>query len=187
MREEPRAGDTYGWSWPARPVGDDPYQWRGPVQAQLAPAAIAESVSAPVAQVPVAEAPQAPEPGPQPPIDEGAASVDVWVELPAADEAPRKAGRSRRGRAKAVAADSAAAEAPAVEPTPVAEVAAPGPEPVLEPVAIEVEVAPEPVLAVIEEAPAPVAEPPPAPRPIDVNEIVAPPAAPKRGWWRRGA
>jgi ribonuclease E len=34
--------------------------------------------------------------------------------------------------------------------------------------------------------PAPV-EPPPAPEPIfDPAEIVAPPTAPKRGWWRRG-
>jgi ribonuclease E len=31
-------------------------------------------------------------------------------------------------------------------------------------------------------------EPPPAPEPVfDPAEIVAPPTAPKRGWWRRGS
>ncbi|HLY80914.1 MAG TPA: ribonuclease E/G, partial [Caulobacteraceae bacterium] len=82
MREEPRAGDVYAWSWPSRPVGDDAYQWRGPVQAQLAPA------PAPLAQPVVAEAPASleagPDAAPQPPIADDAAGVDVWVELPAA-------------------------------------------------------------------------------------------------------
>ena len=195
-REEPRAGDVYAWSWPARPVGDDPYQWRGPVQAQLAPSAVAEAVAPPVLQPTVAESAPVMEADaqPQPPIEDGAASVDVWVELPAADEAPRKAARTRRGRTKA-AAEPVTEEAPvaaeaAAEDAPVAVVEAPEPEPTpprAEPEPVVAQAPPEPVLMVIEEVAAPAAEPPPAPRAVDANEIVAPPATPKRGWWRRGA
>jgi ribonuclease E len=192
MREEPRAGDVYAWSWPSRPVGDDAYQWRGPVQAQLAPA------PAPVALAVVVEAPatlEALDTAPQPPIADDAAGVDVWVELPAADEAPRKS-RARRGRGKAATAELAVSEAVAPEPVtealaePVAAepveaepvtAATPEPDPVVEEAVVAEIVAPpaEPVPAVAD-------EPPPA-RPNDTNEIVAPPATPKRGWWRRGA
>jgi ribonuclease E len=195
MREEPRAGDVYAWSWPARPVGDDPYQWRGPVQAQLAP--VAESVAAPAAAS-AAEIPPTPvlEAAPQPPpIDEQAASVDVWVELPATEEAPRKAGRTRRGRTRASTAETTAEEAPVtaeavaeVAPAEVVESPEPGPTPApAEPDPVVAQTPAAPVPAVIEEISAPVAEAAPAPRPVDVSEIVAPPAAPKRGWWRRGA
>jgi len=203
MREEPRAGDAYAWSWPARPVGDDPYQWRGPVQAQLAPPQAA-GAQAEVAQAttvqPAFEQPVTPLPAfeaesdAQPSINDDAV-VDVWVELPAPEEAPRKS-RARRGRGKAATAEAVTAEAPLTEPEVAPEPATP--EPVLvtaevEPVAV-VEDAPAAVAA----APAPVApepvapepiayDPPPAPRPVDANEIVAPPATPKRGWWRRGA
>jgi len=206
MREEPRAGDAYAWSWPARPVGDDPYQWRGPVQAQLAPAeaAVAQAEVAPATTVPPAfEQPAAPAPMSfaevesdlQPSIDDGAA-VDVWVELPAPEEAPRKT-RARRGRGKAAATtEVVTAEAPLAEPEIAPEPAMPEPVPVtaeaapvaeVEEALVVAAVAPEPV------APEPVApesaapEPPSAPRPVDANEIVAPPATPKRGWWRRGA
>ncbi|MEJ0066086.1 MAG: Rne/Rng family ribonuclease [Caulobacteraceae bacterium] len=199
MREEPRAGDVYAWSWPSRPVGDDAYQWRGPVPAQLAPA------PEPVAHAVVAEAPApvVPEPfeaidiAPQPAIAEDTAGVDVWVELPAADEAPRK-GRARRGRGKAAAAERESAEAAVTEPAHTAEpvvaefiapepvepepvtAAAPEPSPVAEEAVVAEIVAPpaEPVAGVANE---------PTTRPIDANEIVAPPATPKRGWWRRGA
>ena len=201
MREEPRAGDVYAWSWPSRPVGDDAYQWRGPVQAQLAPA------PEPATQPVVAEAPVriAPEPieaidtMPQPPIADDAAAVDVWVELPAADEAPRK-GRSRRGRGKAAAdrettevssAEPVATEVIALEPVEPESITAAAPEP--GPVAEEAGVAETPPPAQAEparqvaEAIVESIEAPPPPRPIDANEIVAPPATPKRGWWRRGA
>ena len=106
----------------------------------------------------------------------------------AAEETPRK-GRARRGRKSGAAAEvSAPAETAVAEPeAPSAEVidlsSAPEPEP--EPPIVTV---PEPVTAATPEPVAVVeAAAEPAPRPIDANEIVAPPATPKRGWWRRGA
>jgi len=182
MREEPRAGDVYAWSWPARPVGDDAYQWRGPVQAQLAPPP--SPVEAPPAPIEALDA------APQPPIGDDVAGVDVWVELPATEEAPRK-GRARRGRGRSAAAEPVIAEAPmpivepavAAAPVEAEPVTAAAPEPeAAEPTPLVAEVesaAPAPVLATVNE--------PPPPRPVDANEIVAPPATPKRGWWRRGA
>ncbi len=128
---------------------------------------------------------------------------DAWVELP---EAPEKPARARRGRGRGrgdKAAESAApveaVEAVDAAPTIVAE-AAPAPEPETPEVVAEVAAAPEPEPAptpeaVIEAAPVvaevsePVVEapaPPPAPVVPDPAEISAPPAAPKRGWWRRG-
>jgi ribonuclease E len=198
MREEPRTGDVYAWSWPARPVGDDPYQWRGPVQAQLAPAEPAPAPE-PVAYVPPQPRPELPD-MPELPAAAPTSSDDVWVELPAADEAPaRKPSRPRRGRGRATAPLPEAivsgeqpdlvTEAPVAEaePEPVAEAA---PEPVMEappePEPVVAEAAPEPVAELVA-APEPPALPPePAPRPYDANEIVAPPASPRRGWWRRG-
>ncbi|MDR7114250.1 ribonuclease E/G [Caulobacter sp. BE254] len=112
--------------------------------------------------------------------------ADVWVELPAQDEAPKKARRPRsRGRktADAETPAEAAIEAPVVEAP---SVEAPSVETVEETplVAAEVEIAapvvePEPVaVAAVEAAPLAL-EPDPA-------EIVTPPEKPKRGWWRRG-
>jgi ribonuclease E len=182
MREEPRAGDVYAWSWPSRPVGDDAYQWRGPVPAQLAPA----SAPSPVPALP--EPVAALETAPQPPIGDDVVGVDVWVELPATEEAPRK-GRARRGRGRAAAAEPVAAEAPVIEPVAAApaeaETVTMAAPPVADPVVEETVVAaveaapPTPVLASVSESP--------SPAPVDVAEIVAPPATPKRGWWRRGA
>ncbi len=188
MREEPRAGDVYAWSWPSRPVGDDAYQWRGPVQAQLAP----PPVSSPE---PVAASPEPVEmldAALQPPIADDGASVDVWVELPAADEAPRK-GRARRGRGRAAVAEPVSAELPAEPALETVAAASPEAEPVAELAAASepVAVAEEPVAEVAAAPAAPVLasvnEPAPPPRAVDANEIVAPPATPKRGWWRRGA
>jgi ribonuclease E len=186
MRDESRPGDVYAWSWPARAVGDDPYQWRGPVQAQLAPPQAAFESEASV-QEPEAEeetfelTAAAPE-----------ATDEVWVELPTAVEAAApKPRRTRRRRGAAAAAEveaeieaemneSPAPEAPeAVAAEATTEVTAPEPEtPVAEP-------EPEPVKATAPE-PAPTNQPAPPP-PYDANEIVAPPPTPKRGWWRRGA
>jgi ribonuclease E len=198
MREEPRAGDVYGWSWPARPVGDDPYQWRGPVQAQLAPPPEPE---APAASQPPLAAPT-PEPdlevAPQPVLAADDAAVDVWVELPAAE--PRRPARARRGRGRAaaeapvevavtpepepspveVALEPVAAEIDTPEPVVVAEAAQPEPAPIAAPAAS----APEPAVVEAVAAPTPAAEL--APPPYDATEIVAPPPAPRRGWWRKG-
>jgi len=46
--------------------------------------------------------------------------------------------------------------------------------------------APEPVVVSIAPAPEPEPEPVLAPAVPDPAEISAPPAAPRRGWWRRG-
>ncbi|HVN02679.1 MAG TPA: ribonuclease E/G [Caulobacteraceae bacterium] len=192
-RDEARPGDVYAWAWPARPVGDDPYQWRGPVQAQLAPDGEQPVALAEVAPPAGAAAPAVALVEEQPPHP--AEAVDVWVELPAAEEAPRR-GRARRGRSRAATeATDAAAPLPTPEPEPpiapepvAPESLAPGPE---EPEPAEPEpVAPEPVA--VEVAPEPVAAEAspakePAPPAFDANEIVAPPATPRRGWWRRGA
>jgi ribonuclease E len=171
MREDARPGDAYAWSWPARPVGDDAYQWRGPVAAMIdgPPAAAAPSFAPDpeplVAAMPLFE----PEPTAELQADPEAAApeADIWVELPPLEEKPK---RARRGRGKSTASAEAVVET-AVE----AEAAAPEPPP-------EVLAAPEPPapMALVAPEPAPPAEPDPA-------EIVAPPAAPKRGWWRRGA
>ena len=187
MREEggARAQDTYGWSWPARLVGDDPYQWRGPVEAPR-PAAVApaEHVTAAPMTAPLAQA---------------TVQEDIWVELPVVaepEEKPKRARRAAGGRSRGKAKDGAAeleaapeaAEASAAEAvaqavdTPVAPEAAPPaaveapepkrkPEPVPEPVAVEGP-EPEPVMAASQPDPA---------------EISTPPSAPRRGWWRRGA
>ncbi len=173
-----RQQDVYGWSWPSR--SDDPYAWRGPVQA-IAPAPANDAPPVIEARAPepepvievaaetVAETPAAPETAP-----------DIWVELPAADaEKPKRARRSR-GK-KADAESEAAAEAvSAPEPEVIADLA---PEPQPEP-------APEPepaVAAAPEPEPEVVAVAPPAPPEPDPNEITgtAAPAA-RRGWWRRG-
>jgi ribonuclease E len=197
MRDDARPGDVYGWSWPARPVGDDPYQWRGPVQAQLAPAPLATPVAAAFepAYEPVFEAAEEA----QPSVIDDAAS-DVWVELPAAEDAPRK-GRARRGRGRAAVAETAVVETPVAEAgQPVAATFAEPvtPEPALpqapepEPAVMETVAAETPDPAPIVEAAAATVEPPAAaPEPttpaFDASEIVAPPPTPKRGWWRRGA
>jgi len=212
-RDEARPGDVYAWAWPARPVGDDPYQWRGPVQAQLAaaegepqtafapepahqPAPAFAPAHEPVSVEHEAIATEAAEP-----LTTAAAEADdVWVELPAPEEKPRR-GRTRRARGKAAAAEAeeapalvaeaAAAPQPAVPEPPALEVVAEAAEP--QPVVAAEPDEPEaPALATAVEAAEP--EPPPAPEPLapaprahDPNEIVAPPAAPRRGWWRRGA
>ena len=197
MREDIRRDDPYAWSRPRVPDGD-PYIWMDPGQpaparapapapVQAAPAAPAERVAP---QPVIAESESAAQPQPVGEAD----AMDVWVELPAPEEAPAKKPRARRSRAKKPAAEAAieavaeveaevesAPEAVAQVPTPVEpEPVAASPEPVLEVVAA-VEPAPEPVIeAAPQSAPAPVAAV------VDVAEISSPPAKPKRGWWRRG-
>ncbi|MFI4934452.1 MAG: ribonuclease E/G [Caulobacterales bacterium] len=195
MREEPRAGDVYAWAWPARPVGDDAYQWRGPVQsAPPEPQPTAAVVALAPAPAPDARStpyPDLGQPAAEPLLvaeetlmvaEAPAPAEEIWVELPAEDEKPK---RVRRGRSKAAASEPAPVEpAPAPQPAPVLKVVeetptpleiqpepAPAPQPPPEP---------EPVAAV--EAPAPA-----LPREPDPNEILAPPPQPRRGWWRKGA
>ena len=184
LREDARPGDVYAWSWPARPVGDDTYQWRGPAQAQFEGAAAVAAAPAPMLAAPPPEPVAEPSPAPEPyvqALNDDAPGVDVWVELPPAEDKPK---RPRRSRGKA-AADAAPAqvEAPS-EPEPAVFETSPP---------IEAE-APEPLVAVEPPAPAPLPAPEPepvleaaAPAEPDPNEIVAPPASPRRGWWRKGA
>jgi ribonuclease E len=201
VREDARPGDVYGWSWPARPVGDDAYQWRGPAQAQFEdrPAAAAAVAAAPasVLGAPAFE-PIAVEATPEPyvaAINDDAPAVDVWVELPPADEKPK---RQRRGRGKAAATTEPAPVEAASEPELVVAAVTAPPVDVEEPEPVTATVeTPAPVMAAVE-APAPEPEPLPEPEPEpvleaaappapDPNEISAPPATPRRGWWRRGA
>ena len=109
--------------------------------------------------------------------------ADVWVELPEAEEAPKKPKRTRSRGKKAVAEEAveAAPEAEAVAEVVTESVAVVPPEPV-------VEAAPEPVVEAAPEpvAPEPVVEAgPAAPAEPDPNEITTPPEKPRKGWWRR--
>ncbi len=106
--------------------------------------------------------------------------ADVWVELPEAEEAPKKPKRTRSRSKKAAEPAPEAVEAVAEAVTESVAVVTPEPEAAPEPVA---ELAPEPVAApepepVVEAAPAAPAEP-------DPNEIGTPPEKPRKGWWRR--
>jgi ribonuclease E len=214
MREDVRTEEPYGWTRPRAPDGD-PYIWfdplqprQRPVQALETPAPIAAELAqevAPLAEIVVSE--EAPKPAkparrrrptkaellaqaerveiaegspvladePEPvaptetqPVDQ----ADIWVELPAVDEVKAKPARARRSRAKATPEAETQTEAVAVQ-TPIE---APL---VIEPVAAVAE--PTPVL---EPEPVQVQVPEPEPTP-DPAAIIAPPAQPKRGWWRR--
>jgi ribonuclease E len=181
LRDDARPGDVYAWSWPARPIGDDPYQWRGPVQSQLAPPAEPAVTPTPAPEPAHAQSSEA---------TTGAAGpeVDVWIELPAEAET-RRPPRNRRARGRGARADVAQAPEPdrivASEPSAPAEA-----EPrvaVLEPEASPPAAAEPLALVDAEAAASPRERPEAGPAPYEADEIVSPPAAPRRGWWRRGA
>jgi ribonuclease E len=225
MRDDSRPQDAFSWVRPWVPYGDNPFIWYDPAEdmrtsapandaadhgprgpAVIAPAEIAEAAPAAAAA--------------------STSDEDVWVELPAAEDKPKRSrrtrGRGRRGEAseetavpaeveaEAPAPDNAPAE-PVVVEAPVATEAAV--EPPAKPVrtrkrktkaeiaaeaAAQAEAAseePQAAPVVAEAAPEPVAAPAvepaaaqetPAPREPDPAEITTPPAAPRRGWWRRG-
>jgi ribonuclease E len=205
MRDDSRPHDAFSWVRPWVPYGEDPFVWYDPSEdLKLAPAQPANDAP----RAPLAAAAEAATPSPAVASDSG---DDIWVELPAADEKPK---RNRRARGRGRGRDDEAAPAP-VESVVVEAVAEPAPEPEPEPVAantdeppakpkrsrsrkvaaaaeveapaIEAVVAPpvalvEPVLAEVAAEP----EPAPAPRGPDPNEIAGPPPAPRKGWWRRG-
>ncbi|HLZ82222.1 MAG TPA: ribonuclease E/G, partial [Caulobacteraceae bacterium] len=129
---------------------------------------------------------------------------DAWVELPEASEKParsrRSRGRNRGGAPEAEVAGEVVQEAVTeIPPEPETSLVADAEalvEPLVEARAAEPEAlapaAPEPEVA---PAPAPVpppepvlvgAGPEPEPAVYDPAEISTPPAAPRRGWWRRG-
>ena len=206
MRDDGRPLDVFTWTRPWVPYGDDPFVWFDPAEdlRRAQPAAANDHRPPAPAQAAAEAAPAAP--AISRPTDAGP-EEELWVELPALEEKPK---RSRRGRGRAQApaseaetaveavdAPAEAAEPPAAAPTEApprkprsrsrkaaAEAASPA-----EAVGAEAEapVAPEPEPVLAEAAPEPVAPTaPPAPREPDPNEITAPPAAPRRGWWRRG-
>jgi ribonuclease E len=165
-REETAGDEPYVWSRPRVPEGD-PYIWMEagttPQPARAAePVAIThtpEPADA-IATVGVVE------PAPAAAAD---STDEMWVELPAVAEPAAKPARARRSRAKPKAAEDVVAVIEAEAAPALVEAEA-------EPAPVEVEAAPEPV---------PAAEPAPAPAAPDHAEISSPPAAPKRGWWRR--
>lgn len=199
MRDDSRPADAFAWTRPWVPYGDDPFVWFDPsedIKQQPAandgretPRAAAQAVaSAPVAR---AEA--------NGPEDE------IWVELPAAEERPKRARRGRgRGRGTeapiAEVAHEPQVEAPIMTPEPMiesveaVEPAVADAPPARKPRASRAKAKPaaeavEPELAAVATVPA---EPAPEPAPVvvarepDPAEISTPPAAPRKGWWRRG-
>jgi ribonuclease E len=197
--EEVRQADSFGWTRARTPDGADPYGWydTAPTAEASGPPANDQATATPA---PVAKATEASEAG------------DVWVELPAE---PESKGRSRRGRGRGKAAEAPAPAEQAAEPVEAVEAVEavaeapveappanePGePAPAKRPRRSRAKAAPaEPEAALAEVvAPAPDPEPLPEPEPVaaaaepapepqpDPNEVSGKPAAPRRGWWRRG-
>ena len=218
MRDDSRPQDAFSWTRPWVPYGDDPFVWHDPAEDFRTPAAANDSQDAPSTSV--SESADEENSPMIAPATEG--GDDMWVELPALDEKPKK-GRARRGRNRGRSDEADVAEAPAAAeefPDPVAvieEAAAPLPEPEAEAEApaapakrsrarkpkAEAATVETPVLEAPAAEPAPVdvvAEPvveAPAAKPAraakakapaadDPAEISTPPAAPRKGWWRRG-
>ena len=176
MRDDAPSTDVYAWAWPARLSGDDPYEWRGPVER---PAAGPAPTTAP----PIPDVLEDPEIVGLSELSAAAGGgEEIWVELPHEEAKPTRAGRARRRGAKTVepAADEAVAQLLETAPVEVAPVEAPPPVPkarrAVETVVIAGPVALEPVVAAT--APEPVIPV------IDPAEIASPPTKPKRGWWR---
>jgi ribonuclease E len=208
MREDSRPTDAFAWTRPWVPYGDDPFVWYDPSEDMKRDAA-------PLAANDVREQPrvaaEAATPAPstaRPRADGG--EDEIWVELPAAEDKPKRARRGRgRGRGGEASTDQAVAEAPTEVATPEPEpeaIAEPAPAPIPEPVVANADAPPngkKPRASRAKAKPAPLVEvgagaaleataapePEPvvaAPREPDPAEISTPPAAPRRGWWRRG-
>ncbi|MBP9232646.1 MAG: Rne/Rng family ribonuclease, partial [Phenylobacterium sp.] len=210
MRDDGRPQDAFSWTRPWVPYGDDPFVWHDPAEDFRTPAPANDSPAEPAA----IEAEVAQDNSPMiAPATEG--GDDMWVELPALDDKPKKT-RARRGRGRGRSEEAEATEAPAAaeEARDLVAVIEEAAAPILEPV-VEAE-APAPAKrsrarkpkaeAVVAEAPVaetameavaePVVEAPPAkparaskakaPAAADPAEISTPPAAPRKGWWRRG-
>jgi ribonuclease E len=200
MRDDSRPTDAFAWTRPWVPYGDDPFVWYDPSEdMKSAPAPANDAGPRSGRQPPRAAEAVAPQVATSARADTDSAE-DIWVELPPAEDKPK---RARRGRGRGRGGDSAAGSdvAEVVAPTPEREVA-PEPEPAPEPVVAEAPPAgkkprasrakakPAVVEAV---APEPSPEPAPAPEPVAVTprapdpaEISSAPAAPRKGWWRRG-
>ena len=197
MREDGRPQDSFSWVRPWVPYGDDPFVWHDPAEDMKSPSSVEQP-----------RPPRAESRGPAPVSAATASSDDIWVELPASDDKPKRPRRARgRGRGRAEIETEVVAPVEALEVADVLEVTAPA-EAAEQPEPVEA-VAPAPPakrartrktvvtapveMAPVEEAPAEptiVAEETPptpaAPREPDPAEIAGPPPAARKGWWRRG-
>ena len=199
MRDDSRPTDGFAWTRPWVPYGDDPFVWYDPSE---------DMKTLPVAANELHEAPRmaaeaaASAPSTAVRVAKAQSDDDIWVELPAADDKPK---RARRGRSRGRSVDESTAPVASEIFTPSPEpqvVPASEPEPVIEPVAVEVappakkprasrakakpaqvEIAPQPEAVIVE--PQVVATATTAREP-DPTEISAAPATPRKGWWRRG-
>jgi ribonuclease E len=202
-RDEVRIADVYSWSWPARLSGDDPYEWRGPIE-RATTASEPESapiipLKAPVEQTEPAVAAAssdmaawlaAPPPSEVEPSAPEEATEDVWVELPSELE---RTPRDRRPRKRDRGDRATTAEQPAIEGVDVARTVA---EPavleadptttgvVVEPLAEDEPSIPDSVVTSSLADTLAQAGPVEPPKP-DPAEISTRPAEPRRGWWRR--
>ncbi|MET0273923.1 MAG: ribonuclease E/G, partial [Phenylobacterium sp.] len=205
MRDDTRPADAFAWTRPWVPYGDDPFVWYDPGEdlKKVAAPANDERPAQPTPQVAAEAAQPAPAVVSAPRAD--TADEEIWVELPAVEDRPKRPRRGRGGRGPRTEEAAEATVEAVAEPVPEP---VPEPEPLPEPAAANADVpakkprgrsrkaaAPEPaepVLETVEAASAPVIEaapepaPPPAPRAPDPAEISTPPAAPRKGWWRRG-
>ncbi|MDB5497521.1 MAG: ribonuclease [Phenylobacterium sp.] len=209
MREDGRPTDAFAWTRPWVPYGDDPFVWYDPSEDMKHDAASAPAPTpANDLREPPSVAAEASMPAPSTAQHRADGEEEIWVELPPTEDRPKRARRGRgRGRGGEASADQAVAEAPAPVASPEPEaIAAPEPAPPPEPAAANADAPPAgrkprasrakakatPVAEVAAEAAPEVvaaSEPEPiaaAPRAPDPAEISAPPAAPRRGWWRRG-
>ena len=137
MRDDGRPQDVYAWTRPWVPYGEDPFVWFDPAEdlkraAAPAPANDARPPRAePAPRAVAAEAIQAPAPAIAQLGSVSSAADDeheIWVELPALEEKPKRARRSRSRRGEAVAEPAAMDAVAEALPQPEAEPA--GPEPV---------------------------------------------------------
>ena len=199
-REDGRPMDAFSWVRPWVPYGEDAFVWHDPAEDMKPAAPAADRTERPERQD-RPERPDRQERQSAEPVAEvavGGVSEDIWVELPALEDKPKRT-RSRRGRGAAEASVvEAETELVVAEIAPVSE-EAPEAEPAVEaPVAkpartrrtraAKAEVAAESVATPAE--PVTIPEPEavkvaPKPREPDPAEISAPPASPRKGWWRR--
>ncbi|MGH6992886.1 MAG: hypothetical protein ACREEH_06060, partial [Caulobacteraceae bacterium] len=165
-REDGHSEDGFGWNWPAKLSGSDPYEWRGPVEPAQPAASLSVAdasggeteAAAPADQAALAR-PASPPSGP---AAAPAGEPALWVELPAEEAKP--ASRRRRREPKPRAIDGA----PPIEEN--------GAAPASPSILIPEEPSREPEVVAVIAAATP-----------DPAEITQKPASPRRGWWRRGA
>ena len=195
-REDGRPMDAFSWVRPWVPYGEDAFVWHDPAD-DMKPAAPAPE------KTERAERPARPERSrveTAAAIETARVEEDIWVELPAVEEKPKRT-RTRRGRggSEAAAVETAATDAPEEIGAVVDQVA----EDAAEPDVVEAPAKPvrarrtraakaEPATETVEAPAVPETHPEPetvkeavVPREPDPAEISAPPASPRKGWWRR--